>query len=238
LIPSRLIQNTLSRNRYFRRITKIGYYGLNKIDFRVEPYINKRNGYFIELGANDGIKQSNTLFCEKYLGFTGLLIEPHPGNFASCIQNRSKRNTFVNAACVGFEYESETIEMVFADLMTTPLEGRSELADPMKHALNGIQYMTKPENSIFLAKARTLNSILQEVNAPCKIDFLSLDVEGAELEVLLGIDYENYTFGIICIESRNIDLIANFLSKRGYKLTEKISHHDYIFQFDSPKGTH
>jgi hypothetical protein len=56
---------------YFKK-----YYSLNNIDKKMLKYLNFDNGYFIECGANDGIRQSNTLYYEKEKGWRGVLIEP------------------------------------------------------------------------------------------------------------------------------------------------------------------
>ena len=87
-----LVENTLARSTYFRKTTNIGYFGLNKIDHFLEEYFPHRNGYFVELGANDGMSQSNTLFLEKYKNFRGVLIEPFPPNYEKCRINRSDQN--------------------------------------------------------------------------------------------------------------------------------------------------
>ena len=63
------------------------------------------------------------------------------------------------------------------------------------------------------------------------IDFLSLDVEGAELDVLNGIDFNNYNFKNILIETKNFDKIHNFLIKKNYIFIETMSYHDYLFQY-------
>ena len=63
------------------------------------------------------------------------------------------------------------------------------------------------------------------------IDFLSLDVEGAELDVLNGIDFNNYNFKNILIETKNFDEIHNFLIKKNYTFIETMSYHDYLFQY-------
>ena len=82
----------------------------------------------------------------------------------------------------------------------------------------------------FYAKAKTLNSILLDSKAPKVIDFLSIDVEGSELEILKGIDFDNFKFKYILIECRDIDIISNFLSKKHYTLLKQMTHHDYLFK--------
>ena len=75
-----------------------------------------------------------------------------------------------------------------------------------------------------------MNDILKASSAPQNIDFLSLDVEGAELEVLKGIDYNKYHFKYILVECRDINRLETFLNKTGYRLIDKLSHNDYLFK--------
>ena len=85
---------TFSHSRIFRKITGIGYFGLNGIDKEIRKNLVEGPGFYVELGANNGIKQSNTLTLEKYEGWHGLLIEPEPNNFRDLLRNRSDRNFF------------------------------------------------------------------------------------------------------------------------------------------------
>ena len=95
-----------------------GYFSLNNIDKKIEKYINFDNGFFVELGANDGIKQSNSLYFELKRNWRGVLIEPSPYNFQKCLVNRSKRNAVFCNACVGFEYKEKYVDMKYANLMS------------------------------------------------------------------------------------------------------------------------
>jgi FkbM family methyltransferase len=213
-----------------RRITGIGFYGLHKLDRKISPYLPKRDGYFVELGANNGITQSNTFHFEKYKGFTGVLIEPVEAKFLECKMNRSSKNFFANNACVSFEYSFPTVELLYSNLMTTTLGGYSDLTDRLSHAKSG-EHLIKDKTYKFEIAARTLNSILIEAGAPHQIDFLSLDVEGSELEVLKGIDFQRFVFSVICIESRDLVRISEFLTGKDYKLEKKVSIHDYLFVY-------
>ena len=74
-----------------------------------------------------------------------------------------------------------------------------------------------------------MTSLLEEAGAPELIDFLSLDVEGNELNVLKGLDFSRYGFKYLLIEARNPREVADFLLPRGYGLREQVSSHDYLF---------
>jgi FkbM family methyltransferase len=227
-----VIEKTLARSTYFRKKTKFGYFGLNKIDQFLEEYIPQKNGYFVELGANDGVSQSNTLFLEKYKHFNGVLIEPYPINYEKCKINRSKKNFYFLGACVGFNYSKKTIELLYSNLMTIALEGDSTISNPVAHAELGVKFLNDEAIFKFSAKAETLTQVLNMANAPKLVDFMSLDVEGAEIEVLCGIDFTRYCFRLMLIETNEFEKINNFLLKENYKCIRKFSNHDYLFAYD------
>ncbi|BBH54042.1 FkbM family methyltransferase [Fluviispira sanaruensis] len=220
----------------FRLLKKIKqkntkYYGLNKLDEKIEKYLNYENGFFVELGANDGITQFNTKYFERYKNWKGILIEPSPNNYLLCRENRSsKTNIFCNA-CTSFEYKDKFVEIAYSNLMSSPIGLESDLENPFMNAMNGKKFLSATENIFtFGAIATTLNNLLVKGNAPNTIDLLSLDVEGAEIEVLKGIDHNKFRFKILCIESRDKEKLISFLQDYDYQLLEQISNHDYLFR--------
>ena len=115
--------------------------------------------------------------------------------------------------------------------MSTSLGLETDISNSENHALIGKQFLEKNEDNFnFGAIAKQLNNILSKVNAPKKIDFLSLDVEGSEIEVLKGINHNEYRFKFICIESRDIKKINNYLTINNYLLIEQLSPIDYLFK--------
>ena len=117
--------------------------------------------------------------------------------------------------------------------MTISTNLQSDINDKFAHANHSNTIRKNKEEVIeFFAKAKTLDSILIECDAPKKIDFLSVDVEGAEIEVLKGINFVSHEFKYILVESREIEKISNFLSKHNYNIIEKLSYHDYLFKID------
>ena len=116
-------------------------------------------------------------------------------------------------------------------MMSSSIGLETDINNPQNHALIGKQFLERDEDNFnFGAIANQLNNILLKANAPKQIDFLSLDVEGAEIEVLKGINHNEYRFKFICIESRSIEKITDYLSINNYLMIEKLSHHDYLFK--------
>ena len=216
------------RHRLLRRVFRLRYFGLNGLDQKIEEYANLNNGYFVELGANDGVNQSNTLYFEWFRGWRGLLIEPHPENFSELMRNRSCAHVFKNAACVGPEFSSKSVKLVYSNLMTSTLGIKSDIANPLWHATQGSKFFDG-KNYEFEAPAFTLNHLLAEAAAPSLIDLLSLDAEGAELEILKGVNHSRYRFRYLCVESRNPVELESYLKKQHYRFVSRLSAHDYLF---------
>lgn len=212
------------------RLLQGKYFSLNQLDRKLEKYVDYDNGYFVELGANDGVTQSNSLYFEKYRNWRGLLVEPVPQNFLKCRQNRSSRDSIYCAACVSFGFDQEFVRIAYSNLMSTPVGLETDIQDPHAHAKLGEQFLGKGETVCeFGAVARTLNSLLLDAHAPKLIDFLSLDVEGAELEVLKGVDHQVFRFKYILVECRDFTRLSAYLENQGYRFVENLSGHDYLF---------
>ena len=215
---------------------RLGYHNFAKsdLDQDIDSFLNLslgKPGFYVELGASDGITQSNSKRLELYFGWIGILIEPEPQSFYQLKRNRSRENYFYNVAAVGFQYSKPTLDLIYSGLMTTPLVENSSLADPIEHARDGQRFLENGETTyIFSAQARTLNSIFVESFAPKNMEFLSLDVEGGEFEALNGIDHNQYRFEFMLIETQNLKKLVNFLKPLGYVYLKTLSVHDYLFK--------
>lgn len=207
------------------------FYSANFLDKKMLKYINYNNGTYIEVGANDGILQSNTYFYEKKKNWSGLLIEPIYKKFLQLKKNRSRKNFFANYALVSFNYKKKKIFLKYSDLMTTTISKKNEI-DINNNITIGKKHLNIYETEkIFSAKTTTLNSLLKKNNMPEVIDFFSLDVEGYELEVLKGLNFNIYKFRYILVECiNNSKKIKNFLQINNYKFVEKLSDIDYLFR--------
>lgn len=208
------------------------YFGLDNLDEKLEKYLNYDNGFFVELGANDGVNQSNTFYYELFRNWTGVLIEPIPHNYFKCKSHRSNRTKVYCNACTSFDFKEKFVEIIYSNLMSISKGLETDIVDQDAHAEKGRKFLDSIEENIsFGAVARTLNEILKDAEAPELIDFLSLDVEGAEIDVLKGINHDQYKFKFMCIECRSIDKLLDYLLPRGYQLVDKLSEHDYVFAF-------
>ena len=207
------------------------YYALDKMEKKLIKYLDFNCGYFIEIGANNGITQSNTYYFEKVKKLRGVLIEPSPNNYLLCKKNRSKANKYYCNACVSFNFKEEFVKIAYSDLVSTPINLESDESNPFSRAKQGLTSFMEDEIPIYGAIPKTMNEILIDSSSPRDIDFFSLDVEGAEIEVLKGIDYNKYKFRYILVESSTPNKIEDFLAKHNYRLIEKLSYHDYLFEF-------
>lgn len=85
-----------------RQRTKVG---INRLSTKLIKHLNYNDGFYVELGANDGVSQSNTLRLEKKFNWKGVLVEPNNKNYLKCVQNRSELNAIFHNACVSFNYK-------------------------------------------------------------------------------------------------------------------------------------
>lgn len=206
-----------------QRYSKPGLYGL---DDKLSPYLDFRDGFFIECGANDGFRQSNTYFLERFRNWTGLLIEPVPELHARCCRLR-RRSTCVQCALVGSDYPFAEIGIQFAGLMSVA-EGAFHDADrARRHVEEGLRLQGLATRELKVP-ACTLSGLLNQLGISQAIDFLSLDVEGFEHEVLSGIDFLRHRPRYILIEARDPEAIARLLALH-YRLIDRLTHHDYLF---------
>jgi FkbM family methyltransferase len=164
-----------------------------------------RSGFFVEVGASRPQWESQTWHLEA-LGWSGVLIEPQPNLADELTRQRSAQ--------------------VFTVACSTPANAGKRLRLHVAGALSSLDRErmapgTAPERVVDVP-ARTLDDILREANAPVGFDFLSVDVEGHELEVLSGFDLARWQPRLILLEDHVADLAKHrFLTRSGYRLIRR-----------------
>lgn len=201
---------------------------LNDLDRLLESDLDFDDGFFIEAGANDGYQQSNTYRLEKERGWTGLLIEPVPDLAERCARRRP-RSRVERCALVSDTDPRPSVTMLVAGLMSIA-EG-AQPGSEQEHADRGIEVQRLDESYTIEVPTRTLTSLLDEAPPP-SIDFLSLDVEGMEADVLRGLDFSRYRPRYILVEARFFHDVSQVLSSAGYTMHRQLTHHDYLFLRD------
>lgn len=186
------------------------YSQLNQDKDVVEFYNGKCNGYFVEIGSNNGIYLSNTYALETQYGWKGICVEPIPKKFEECKQNRP------NSICFPYALYSKGNQFVHFKIESQDLYSTIKIK-PRFSLLN------KPK--IIQVETRTFQQVLEEANAPFEIDYLSLDTEGTELDILKSVNLNQYTFGVIDVEHNYEEPkrcnIRSLLESNGYQFCKE-----------------
>lgn len=193
------------------------YYGQLLEDKHIHEkyFMGVRNRVFLELGAFDGVVYSNTKFFEDTLGWSGVLIEAHPEAYKALVRNRP-RSKVVHCAV---STRNEDLEFILNGAVSSVKEFTSE-----KHQQG---WHDRTETQLVRVPSRTLGSILHEAGIS-RIDFWSLDVEGAELEVLKSMDWTIPVY-LICIETQEPDRklgCDEILRANGFQFAETLHHNE------------
>jgi FkbM family methyltransferase len=163
----------------------------------IDFFKEKQDGFFLDIGAFDGVDISNTYVLEKKYNWKGVCIDADPINFEALNKSRS-------CICIHTAISKESKLVNFR-----PAGAGGEIN----------------ENGSLQIQTRTLSDVLLEVNAPKTIDYISLDIEGAEYDALLAFPFDEHEFIIMTVEhnlylgnSTNKENIKNLLTNKGYVL--------------------
>jgi FkbM family methyltransferase len=188
---------------------------------------DKENGVFLEIGADDGIDKSNTLFFEEQLGWKGMCIEPSPERFNMLKNNRK-------CICENYALSDEIKEVDFLDISGWG-KGLSGIIDNYdnRHKIRISEELNHPMNKgkkIIKVNTQLLSNLLDR-HSITRIDFCTIDTEGSEYDILKTIDFDKYQINIILVENNYGDNRVNaLLSNKGYKKICKISIDDVYFK--------
>ena len=176
--------------------------------FEKIPPSEQVNGFFVELGALDGITFSNSIWFEKALGWRGILIEGHPDNSANLVRNsrsdgpRSGAVAFANSICSLTE-SNNAGTLTFTSSGAAVGAATEVASEAFLRAHHGAEKLgTKPVDCVPL-------QLLLDTTGVLDIDLLSLDVEGAELLVLKTLDFSVSNIKVVLVELDNHDPVKD-----------------------------
>jgi FkbM family methyltransferase len=171
---------------------------LNELNF-------KKEGYFVEFGAANGKFLSNTFLLEKEFNWSGILVEPSKIFHEEIFNNR---NCIIDKRAVWAESGSK---LLFSENSLPELS-------TFKKFINS-DSIVRSSNNEYEVYTISLNDLLIEYNAPTQIDYLSIDTEGSEYDILYNFDFKKYQFRVITCEhnyTKNRELIKKLLLNHGY----------------------
>jgi len=177
-------------------------------------YLDFNDGKYLEVGAADGLFQSNSLRLEKEKNWTGILIEASPQAYSQCLKNRDNaKNAIIYGALVSSDYPKNTI-----------------VGDFYGHPMNSVggKRLNNQINSNIEVPAYTLIEVLTSLNID-KIDAMFIDAEGYEMEILRGLDFETWKPYFFLIEwNIGEDDLFPFMESKGYECVGNISDFNLI----------
>jgi len=168
----------------------------------------KENGYFVEFGATNGYDISNTYILEKQFGWQGVLAEPAKTWHKNLIKNR---NCKVEFDCV-WRTTGESLDFDMVE------EG--ELSTLSIFSNNDEHAKARQAKTTYMVNTISLIDLLKKHGAPKVIDYLSVDTEGSELDILSAFDFNQYRFNCISLEhnfTENREKLKLLLEQNGYK---------------------
>lgn len=186
-------------------------------------FYNKKDGFFIDIGAHDGISYSNSLFFEKFNDWSGICVEPNPSVFTKLILNRKSINLNV---CIG----SENKKVKF-----TQIEGYSEMLSGVSEKYDE-RHIQRINNDILIKGGKKSEIEVNMISLDAvdglnnkKIDFISIDTEGNEFDIVTSINFNVLDIKSLVIENNYKDnRIEEYLNPFGFELIYKLDY-DEVF---------
>lgn len=185
----------------------------------VVSFFRGRRGFFVEVGANEPHERSQTFHLEQ-AGWTGILIEPQPA-LADSLRKCRTAQVFA-VACSSPENAGGSMPL--------------HLAGPLSSLdRSGMAPGAEPASSIDVP-VRTLDSVLEEAQATAPLDFVSIDVEGHEIEVLRGFTLARWQPRLILLEDHVADLDKHhYLKRAGYRIVRRYENNGWYVPNASPE---
>jgi FkbM family methyltransferase len=178
----------------------------------------KKDGFFVEFGATDGKKLSNSYLLETKFNWRGILVEPGRNWHTELYKNRK---SIIDTRCV---YKTSHEKLIFNQTIEPELSTLNHYSESDGHAKR------REGGKKYFVDTVSLIDLLSEHGAPHEIDYLSIDTEGSEYEILEAFDFKKFHIKIITCEHNytpNRENIHSLLAKNGYRRK-----YENISQFD------
>jgi FkbM family methyltransferase len=179
-------------------------------DLFVLMFLNeKRNGFFCDFGATDGVHLSNSYLLEKEYGWNGICAEPAVGWHDDLRCNRP--NASIETDCV---WTSTGKSLVFNEVKRRELSTINAFS-----RVDGFARKRR-KSTTYEVPTISLTDLLEKYGAPAEFDYLSMDTEGSELSILQNLDFGRYRPKLITVEhnfTENREGMFNLLSSHGYR---------------------
>ncbi|MBP0113902.1 FkbM family methyltransferase [Bradyrhizobium vignae] len=169
----------------------------------------KQGGFFVEFGATNGVTNSNTWLLEKEYGWQGILAEPNPFWHDALAQNRASRK---DRRCISSS-SGRKVSFLVTNEVDPELSGVAEFASGDHFAA------VRSAGREIEVETVSLNQLLADCNAPRRIDYMSIDTEGSEYDILKSFDFSRYSIDLLSVEQnrKTEAAIQTLLTARGYK---------------------
>jgi FkbM family methyltransferase len=217
-----LLHNARGGSELSRRILgyAVQYLSYSKSELFQDIFVlaalrKKRNGFFVEFGASDGIALSNTYMLQKEFGWTGILAEPNRTFAPKLAANR--QSCAIDSRCVWSE-TGETVSF-------TETTGYGELSTVTDFAQSDSHDRSQAVR--YQVETVSLGDLLAHHNAPAEVDYLSVDTEGSELTILRALDFKRWRFNVITVEHNFVQsaregIHAPLTSQRYTSVTDRV----------------
>lgn len=174
----------------------------------------KHNGFFVEFGATNGTELSNSLVMERDFGWTGILAEPARGWHDAL---KAARKATIDTRCVWKE-SGHTVEF-------------TETASAINSSISSfVKTSRKMRGQSYQVQTVSLNDLLAEHKAPAVVDYISIDTEGSEFDILSAVDFDRWSFRVMTVEHNHEpqrEQVFDLLSSKGYtRVCQDVSRFD------------
>ncbi|MEM1432610.1 MAG: FkbM family methyltransferase [Pseudomonadota bacterium] len=172
-----------------------------------------RDGFFVEFGAGDGVLLSNTFMLEKHFGWRGICAEPNAKYFKQLVANRECQ---LSDSCIGSR-TGQRVDFILADDF-------GAIADYAELDHNAdIRRAYKAAGEVTTMTTISLADFLERCNAPKHIDYLSIDTEGCEFDILKDFPFDRWRIALLTVEhnyTEQRDQLFELLTRWGYDRIE------------------